>query len=290
MMTESPERPVAVVLLSGDTFHFARGELLRVMTHRYVLPHYLLIVAFVTLLDNRLAVVRLSVPDRLQIGLAGSLSALCAIALALVLIERFSLRGGGVRIHATHILLAATLTGVPVGNFVSILKSAGEEITLGRTLVLWAFYYVVAEIVAHLMLYFVFPRALRDMRKRNPKSEPDEPEPSGSDRDDFVQIGAHRIAACELRRITAEGNYVIVETARERRFLPGPFGKLVDTLPERHGLRVGRSDWVSRAAVVAVRDNGRDLVLVLQSGAEIAVARARRRPVESWLRAAGLLD
>lgn len=82
-----------------------------------------------------------------------------------------------------------------------------------------------------------------------------------------------------------EDHYVRVHSAVGSRLVAGPFERVIASLGEREGMRVHRSWWVARSAVVGVRTDGRNLKLELSNGLQAPVSRtsvARLRQV-GWL-------
>lgn len=71
-----------------------------------------------------------------------------------------------------------------------------------------------------------------------------------------------------------EDHYVRVHTAHGSRLVAGPFERVIASLGDREGMRVHRSWWVARSAVVGVRADGRNLKLELSNGLQAPVSRA----------------
>ncbi|MBU4433299.1 MAG: LytTR family transcriptional regulator DNA-binding domain-containing protein [Alphaproteobacteria bacterium] len=71
-----------------------------------------------------------------------------------------------------------------------------------------------------------------------------------------------------------EDHYVRIHTAAGSRLVEGPFERVIATLGDREGLRVHRSWWVARAAVVGVEVDGRNLKLRLANDLRAPVSRA----------------
>ncbi len=71
-----------------------------------------------------------------------------------------------------------------------------------------------------------------------------------------------------------EDHYVRIHTAHGSRLVAGPFERVIAGLGDREGLRVHRSWWVARAAVVGVEADGRNLKLRLTNGLLAPVSRA----------------
>ena len=71
-----------------------------------------------------------------------------------------------------------------------------------------------------------------------------------------------------------EDHYVRIHSAVGSRLVAGPFERVITSLGQREGMRVHRSWWVARSAVVGVRADGRNLKLELSNGLQAPVSRA----------------
>jgi hypothetical protein len=89
----------------------------------------------------------------------------------------------------------------------------------------------------------------------------------------------------EVICLRMEDHYVRIHTAGGSRLVAGPFERVIAGLGDREGMRVHRSWWVSRAAVVGVEVDGRNLKLRLSNDVRAPVSRssvAKLRQV-GWL-------
>lgn len=262
-----------MTVVTGDRLYFRRYEILRALLHRYALGYQLVGVVMLVILPVRAEFGLLSATERLI--LCGS-TGMLLIAVAMVLIftlERLLGRNGTVRIHASPIIAVGVLAAVVAGNMI-LHSYIGTRTTIAQTLVLWAFFQVYVEALMLLIMYLSMPKIVRDLRKTDAPAEP----ATGPG----VSIGGQMFAVASLQRIEAEGNYLRVTTRTGRHLVPGPFGKATEPLPPQLGLRIGRSDWVAAAAVVGLRTDERDLLVVLECGATVRVSQARRKAVEAW--------
>ncbi|NBE09252.1 LytTR family DNA-binding domain-containing protein [Paragemmobacter ruber] len=277
---------VEVILFSGDSLVLGPFEVFRSLLHRYMLMHYFLVGFFLTLLDTRVGLPRSGFNDRaviVALSIIGALVLLLAVTVALDLIARY--RGRVLRVLASPVLAAISLFGVAVGDLAEFLI-LGYRTSLARSAVLFVFYYMLVEMLAHIVMLVMMPRILRDLRSDGTThaSEPMLPLPTAVP--DVVEIGGQSFPTRDLVRITAEGNYLRVQTVRERLFLPGPFGRVVDRLPERLGVRVSRSDWVALRDVQTLRRQGGETFLELKDGVLVKVANTRQKMVLSLVDAA----
>ncbi len=98
---------------------------------------------------------------------------------------------------------------------------------------------------------------------------------------------AEPLALGQVLCLRMEDHYVRIHTAAGSRLVAGPFERVIANVGDLEGMRVHRSWWVSRGAVVGVEVEGRNLKLRLSNGLRAPVSRAsvaRLRQV-GWLSA-----
>jgi hypothetical protein len=78
----------------------------------------------------------------------------------------------------------------------------------------------------------------------------------------------------EVICLRMEDHYVRVHTLAGSRLVAGPFERVIAGLGNQEGMRVHRSWWVARAAVVGVAADGRNLRLELSGGLSAPISRA----------------
>ena len=78
----------------------------------------------------------------------------------------------------------------------------------------------------------------------------------------------------EVLCLRMEDYYVRVHTAKGSRLVAGPFERVIAGLGDREGMKVHRSWWVSRSAIVGVEVDGRNLKLRLSNDLRAPVSRA----------------
>ena len=78
----------------------------------------------------------------------------------------------------------------------------------------------------------------------------------------------------EVLCLRMEDHYVRIYSAVGSRLVAGPFERVIVSLGDREGMRVHRSWWVARSAVIGVRSEGRNLKLELSNGLQAPVSRA----------------
>ncbi len=105
---------------------------------------------------------------------------------------------------------------------------------------------------------------------------------------------AEPLAVGQVLCLCMEDHYVRIHTAAGSRLVAGPFERVIANVGDLEGMRVHRSWWVSRAAVIGVEVEGRNLKLRLSNGLRAPVSRAsvaRLRQVgwlsaQAWIRVA----
>ena len=78
----------------------------------------------------------------------------------------------------------------------------------------------------------------------------------------------------EVLCLRMEDHYVRIHSAVGSRLVAGPFERVIAGLGGQEGMRVHRSWWVARSAVVGVMSDGRNLKLELSNGLQAPVSRA----------------
>lgn len=265
-----------VTLVTGDSLYFRRYEITLALLHPRTLPFHLLGVTGMFILPAREEFLDLSVMQRVIMCAATGTIGVGLMLLVAFLVERFRPKGETVRVHASPFIAGGVLGGVLLGN--ALLQSfTGVRTGVAQTLVMWAFFHVYVEAFNLLIVYIAMPRIIRDLRAPDAGAPVAKAGPA-------VEIGGQSFDVCTLVRIEADGNYLQVLTVSGRRFVPGPFGKVVEELPPALGMRVGRSDWVASLAVAGLRSEGREMAVLLRNGDEVAVAQSRRKAVADWVR------
>lgn len=87
----------------------------------------------------------------------------------------------------------------------------------------------------------------------------------------------------ELLAVEAEDHYIQVHTTRGTELVYYRFGDALEELAALDGLRIHRSAWVSRKAVARVESEGRNMHVVVSSGARFKVSLSNRGAVLSAL-------
>lgn len=268
---------IELVLFSGDRVRLRRGEVPRILFHRYALIFYLVFALALSQLRMFNEMLTMSPLERLALVALGLAGVILPTTLRFALTERRQKAGSIDVVNVSGHLLAFTLVSAFLCVHLAYTMPGRPYPKPIHFVSIWLWFYVLAEILTHCFLLVLVRRILADIR--------------GTDRDvaldpteaTLLDIKGARVRLSDLSRVAAEGNYIRVVTAGAQHFLPGPFGPVADALPEAIGMRVSRSDWVARAAILKAQRAGRYLTLELTDGSTIRVAQAKRKAVLDWL-------
>jgi hypothetical protein len=87
--------------------------------------------------------------------------------------------------------------------------------------------------------------------------------------------------------LSAELHYLRIRSDRGDDLVLHPFGDAVEAMPERSGLRLHRSHWAARAAILCIDRKGSAGVARLSDGTTLPVARSRLAAIRRALAAPG---
>lgn len=308
-MTADPllNRNLYLRLFSQDVVCFQRHEVLRAIIHRYVIGYILLVWVVVSLLDLRGIMQPIATWESAIINCSGVMLAIM-VYLGVASWREWRHRGRSpLVVNVSPVLMLGSLAGVVWAEVMAQLWLGYPALAWGKLAVLWMFFYFLSEVFISLVMFFLIPKVLSDLRgvpirsvteshrftiedlPSAPVAEPAAvPEAvsattPAAERPVWSDIGGQRITLADLRHIEAEGNYIRVSTTKKRMYLPGPFGPVAESLPPDLGMRVSRSDWVARDAVESVLRDEVGLRLRLTVGGEVLVPKNRRKAVLAWL-------
>lgn len=188
-------------------------------------------------------------------------------------------RGRTVHFYDWPLVVATSLIGLSASELTVWLLTDQIRISAKVFAVLAVFYFVVIEINLQFLNWLLLPGMLTRMRTTPETAESPPPTAPQS----VLHAGGHRIDTDLIQHIEARGNYVAIHTDTGEYEVPGPFSSLIDPLPGTLGLRIHRSHWVARRAVIAHQRKGRELVLTLAYGGSATVAMPRHGEVIDWL-------
>ena len=105
-----------------------------------------------------------------------------------------------------------------------------------------------------------------------------------ADKEDLLQIGDREISMGDLLYIRANEHRVCFFTKSEGEvFERARMKDLLNILDGKTGIQPHRSYWVPRPSISAAKEVDDKLILIVEDGTEITVARTRRGAVEEWL-------
>lgn len=293
-------------LLSGSQIFRNFAEVQRAMRHRYVLANCAgLTVPAVFLLyalDSTTMPIDLQVPS-VVIGLVtAQMLAILYLRLATRLARMKCPNQRFIRIWITPGLMLGAAGMMAVAHFVHQVMGSQQDWTELRSHLVPFVCVLYLEIAAAFLFRGPIPRALAQLRVGQ------EPMPDFAaevaDAGDSMPVGAAErggddasgvlpqhlavgMAAAEILRLEASGNYVTVVMRKGRHLVPGPFSAVLAQIPDGLGRQVQRSHWVALDAVEGMRRKGREIVLQTVCGALVPVSAAQRSEVQAWLEAQG---
>jgi len=193
----------------------------------------------------------------------------CVGTLIFGVLQRLAVAGGARwRIPAWLTIGAALLVGSALlAVFISWLATTLWPYLTGRISPLeW---YLQCLFLSGPVLSFVVVRRVLKARPRAADT-PSPPSPSPPSPSSSLPAPAPGEVIC----LRMEDHYVRVHTATRSRLVAGPFERVIAGLGAVEGMRVHRSWWVARTAVVGVVADGRNLRLALRGDLFAPVSRA----------------
>ncbi len=266
-------------MVNGETVRLRRFETFRLMQHRYMVSLYILIWVGLTLVDPSGQTLSTPFDQRLSqygAGVIVVVATLNAIYTGSELL--FGGRGRVVTLSHPPVVLVVSILGLAASEAVAFYLSGDARITVKIFAVLTVFYFVIIEILLQLVVWLLLPRMLASIRHEAPP-----PSPSADVALNPVRAGGAKLIPDAILHMEAQGNYVTVVTDARSYEVPGPFAALLDQVPDGLGLRIHRSHWVARRAVLGHRRKGREMVLDLTYGGVATVALPRQAEVVDWL-------
>lgn len=270
-----------VRLINGETLRLRRFEIGRVLMHRYLVATYLVIAMILTFADP--SAQQVSAPLRMRsvvygIGMISTVFCLGAICTIAEMVRGG--RGRPVEIHGSVVMFVTSILALAATQVVAIAVVPTHVVQMKVFLILAVFYYVLTEVLIQLAVWLLLDRILAEIRAR--------PEDAGTPVAEGealaqLQAGGRVFEAAAVLHLEARGNYVAIHSDSGVTEVPGPFGALLDQMPDGLGLRIHRSHWVARRAITGQRKVGRDVLVDLSHGGSAPVAIPRQREVLDWL-------
>lgn len=265
-------------LLNGETIRMRRFESARAMLHRYMLAIYFLMWVALTLIDPSGQAGHTPLGIRMiQYGAGVLVVAFGLIAIYTLAEAVFGGKGRVVTLSHWYVVMTVSVVGLAASEATVLHLTGVHRISPKIFAVLAVFYFVVIEIALQVVIWLILPRILQEIRDDAPA--PDFPVPAGAP----LHAEGDVLDPETVLHLEAQGNYVTIVTDTRQYEVPGPFSALLDRIPDGLGLRVHRSHWVARRAVIAHRRRGRELVLDLTYGGVAKVALPRQAEVIDWL-------
>ena len=272
------DRGIDIVMFSGDRIAFGRFELSRALFHRHALLYYVIITGVLSQLELFQPFETMTGGQRLTSVIISILSALVGVHASVLAVELFQKPGTRPVVHGTWVILVASGLSTLVTEWYVRIHLGDGIPGLLHFLIIWTCFFIIMQILSHYVMVRMIRRILRAMRRVG-----DVPAGDRSSADETILIKGQSLKPGEIRRITAERNYIRIVMVDRQHFLPGPFGPVIEGLPRGLGLQVSRSDWVAAAAVSGLRKTGRNLTLDLADGSAVRVAESRGSAVTEWV-------
>ncbi|MBC2834536.1 LytTR family DNA-binding domain-containing protein [Paragemmobacter straminiformis] len=270
-----------VRLINGDTLRLRRFEVGRLLMHRYLMAVYLGVVILLTLADPSGQAVSTPLRLRSLVYVIGLTSTILCLGLTCLAIELW--RGGKgkpVQVHGSPIMLFTAAVALGASQIAAVAVVPTHVVQIKVFLILVVFYYVMTEVFIQLVAWLLMDRILAELRDR-PEGAVIGDTPRAAN--DMLDAGVRDFPMAEILHLEARGNYVAIHTDSGVTEVPGPFSALIEQMPDTIGLRIHRSHWVARRAIVRSRKQGRDLLVDLVHGGTAPVALPRQREVMDWL-------
>ncbi len=284
-----------VTLITGRVVSLSRQETTRVFLHPWILMTYSAL-SLMTVAMNQVPWTQgMPIWLRTAIYFLSSVVGL-SMAWATLMALSWAVTWGFMRrVHS----IIFDLTGAFMSLFttyclVGIYKTRPHLFSISSVF-LYAFYIVIIVHVSIFLWSAVIPRILLQVRGRknafsqSPIDDGINAEKNSEDnmREEYpdtlqnvgnknitVVIGGTRIPTESILHIRAEGNYVRIYTAKSTYFEAATMKAALLQIPDRLGLRVHRSHWIAYSAVESVANDGRNLKVLLTSGAQVPVSRS----------------
>lgn len=283
MQREAPPRPerLRLRLVTGDSVTIARSELLPVLRHRLSLFYFTAVVSLLILLNLRGADRNMANWQDAVFYVALKIGALIFVTAVLTVLRLRARATPVVPIHLSFLTVFIALAMVTANEAAVWLRDGALLPTPALYVGLFILYWVLTEVEILIFCTLVLPRILRDLRMRaplDPPAPPVRPEPASQ-----ILIGDLAIDAGTVRHVRAEGNYVEIRTDTDRHYLLATFSTVVAGLEQQDGQQIHRSHWIAARVLTGFYRDGRDIIVRLEDGTEIAVAQSRQKELLPWL-------
>lgn len=287
---------IVVRLIGLRTGFRSADEMLRALRHRYVMVYYaglaVLLCGMVYGLSSIEARTDLVISS-LVLGLVAlHLVVMVYLRVAAAVLARFR---KGAAIWITPALVLGTVAMKRVVELAQSIMGVPTDWSDGWRISIWVLCFVLVEAAAAVIFSGPVPRAVAALRASEERLAVDEDAglPLQAQKlvvDETVdqmpgplQVGSLRVPLAQVQRLEANGNYVLIVTAKKQHLVPGPFAAVASKMPELLGRRVHRSHWVAATAVQRLVKSGRDLWIEAVGDAVIPVGTSMQESVTDWL-------
>lgn len=271
------ERWTRVRSVSSDDIDMTYGEMLRLVRHPIALIFLFFWICMLLLVDLRGEARNFPVLVDTLFYLACMTIGTGFILVVIGIRLRFSSREI-MLVRATPMSISTSLLLTGFSEFTVYLVGGPMLTRFTDLLLLFFFLLVMTEVYMAILANYVSPAILADLRRGAPVTPPAvadvaqqrEPPQAPAPATAILQIQALRN---QTRIISTDGEQLV--NIR--------FSAMVDTMPQGVGVLLHRSHWVSIPAIKGFRRDGRDIIVVLTTGAEVPVAQSRHREILPWL-------
>lgn len=269
-------------LISGDSVTIDTADVTRIVRHRLSLFFFTAVVCLMLALDIR-GEDRAFVfwQDAIYFGLLKAIPVLGIVA-AIIFLRWRNRTEQVVTVHLSPLLAAAAALIVASGETVIWVEGLTVLDQPMQLAVLWFLLYAICEAETVIYCSFVLPHILNELHGQRDPAAP--PQTAPIDRAK-LRINDVVLDPATVRHVRAEGNYVDIRTDSERHYLLATFATVIDGLAGQDGRQIHRSHWVAARVLAGFFRDGRDIIVRLEDGTEIAVAQSRQKDLLPWLQA-----
>lgn len=274
-----PER-LKLQLISGDSVSLARSEILRALRHRLSLFYFSAVTCMLILMDLHGAGLQTMFWQDAIFYVTLKVGSVLFVALALTILRLRGGKAGVMTVHLSYLTCIIAIGMVGAGELM-VRVNGGERLgTPPLFVAMFILYWVITEVETLLYCTVILPRILQDLRSGVPQTQPATTTgPTGQ----LIEIGPLLIDTATICHVRAEGNYVDIRTDTDRHYLLATFSTVVASLDQQDGQQIHRSHWIAARVLAGFYRDGRDIIVVLEDGTEIAVAQSRQKELLPWL-------
>lgn len=286
--------------MTWGSFKFTLDELVIAMRHRLVVITYFLIWTGLFPFRFRPDVPALDIWREIMVFLLAQ-AAVILFFPAAVAAMAFVQRGRpNPSVYITPVVFLGTLIGSGLATLAMWCLTGVLAVDLG-TILIYAFLQVVlAELVGSIVVTFLLPTIMAEIRARNIKVPvphadalgerlvlpPDPPvrEDTVAPISPDVVFGGRKLPKHQVRFVRAAGNYLDVTASTDKLFVQATMRSFLQQMYASDGLLLHRSLWIAAAEVVSFQRQGLDIFVLTRDGEAVKTARSRQSEVLAWLK------